>query len=304
MIQYILTRLRSLFHNDNSLEAEPFYIENRRPIEGTVILLINSRWDRKQTPFKMYVSKNGKQYHRVYNRGATVKPNKRLYIAVKVFNEHADYEYLPYKFCECNHIKYNIGGDISCLLAGPHTKPILDLSNYKGGLQNIFMNEWVVDASDLKLPAMKLCKECYVGMFYKCAFLQYPPKVLPCEELAPECYMMMFYETDLSMPPKINATKYATDCFFSMFYGCYNLSKPMSMNVNAFVEYLKDADNFDAIISDYIDSKFGKVSFDRTGVWKPNHMINIMQMCAYYVYCSMYYGVGQYLEQNIPLYST
>lgn len=80
------------------------------------------------------------------------------------------------------------------------------------------------DSKDLFLPAERLSKKCYQGMFYGCSGITRTPE-LPAKILAKECYAGMFADcTSLTSAPELPATILAEGCYSGMFAGCTSLT--------------------------------------------------------------------------------
>ncbi|MBO4720135.1 MAG: dockerin type I repeat-containing protein [Prevotella sp.] len=77
----------------------------------------------------------------------------------------------------------------------------------------------------LLLPATKLSKMCYSGMFNGCTGLTEAP-ALPATELEQSCYSEMFLGcTSLTKAPELPATTLANGCYSAMFQECTALTK-------------------------------------------------------------------------------
>ena len=87
-----------------------------------------------------------------------------------------------------------------------------------------FGNDQLTNASDLKLPATTLTKNCYANMFNGCTNLTTPPE-LPAKTLALGCYYSMFQScSSLTTAPELPAETLASDCYWLMFCGCSSLT--------------------------------------------------------------------------------
>jgi hypothetical protein len=76
----------------------------------------------------------------------------------------------------------------------------------------------------LKLPATKLSKGCYMGMFSNSSISIAPE--LPATKLEEECYCRMFYYCDnLTKAPELPATRLAKGCYYYMFWACRGLTE-------------------------------------------------------------------------------
>ena len=87
------------------------------------------------------------------------------------------------------------------------------------------VNESIINASKLILPATTLANKCYSGMFDSCTSLTTAPE-LPSTTLGNSCYRQMFYGcTSLTSAPSIlPATTLADYCYMGMFWGCTSLN--------------------------------------------------------------------------------
>ena len=131
--------------------------------------------------------------------------------------------------CSFNCIKrYKVYGNIMSLLYGDNftNQTTLTTSNafsylfsrQRGGFS------YLVDASNLKLPATTLSTNCYAYMFASCTYLIKAPE-LPATTLAEGCYMDMFNGcTSLVQAPDLQATTLADKCYMAMFVSCSSLT--------------------------------------------------------------------------------
>lgn len=91
------------------------------------------------------------------------------------------------------------------------------------------------------LPATKLVKNCYWGMFWGCSNLTHAPN-LPSMNLAEGCYTAMFSGcTNLEQVPKLPATKLYYECYCSMFEGCTNLTNAPELPATTLSERCYDS---------------------------------------------------------------
>ena len=117
----------------------------------------------------------------------------------------------------------NVGGDIRTL------SNYLDVDNETTPQTYMFQrlfyrNEYIVDASNLRLPYTTLESNCYYSMFQNCTSLVNAPQ-LPATTIADSCYRSMFENcTSLVNAPALPATTLANYCYSSMFYGCSSLT--------------------------------------------------------------------------------
>ena len=123
----------------------------------------------------------------------------------------------------------NVGGNIMSLLYGSNftgnetTFPSSLDYNYNF-YRLFFGNTYLVDASNLLLPATTLTKYCYGGMFGNCSALTNAPE-LPATTLYSWCYYQMSHNcTSLTTTPTLPATTLIGGCYKQMFNGCTNLN--------------------------------------------------------------------------------
>ena len=121
----------------------------------------------------------------------------------------------------------NVGGNIMSLLYGSNftgeetTFPSGSSYNFNNLFSN---NTYLVDASNLLLPATTLADYCYQNMFYCCTLLTAAP-ALPATTLTECCYYQMFRGcTALTAAPALPATTLAVNCYYNIFYGCTALT--------------------------------------------------------------------------------
>ena len=117
----------------------------------------------------------------------------------------------------------NVGGDIRTL------SNYLDVNSETTPQSYMFyrlfyINEYIVDASNLRLSYTTLAKSCYYSMFEGCTSLNTAPK-LPATILAPNCYDSMFWGcTKLTTAPALPAITLASYCYNGMFRDCTSLT--------------------------------------------------------------------------------
>lgn len=86
-------------------------------------------------------------------------------------------------------------------------------------------NNYLVDASNLILPATTLTERCYSQMFRYCTSLVNMP-ALPATSLQAGCYYYMFQNcTSLVNVKDLIATTLIANCYGGMFYNCTSLVK-------------------------------------------------------------------------------
>ena len=117
----------------------------------------------------------------------------------------------------------NIGGNIMSLLFNDDFEDKTDLTGYDAVFAYLFLQQPIVNASELILPATTLSMGCYGAMFVGCTQLEIAP-ALPATTLAISCYINMFYEcTSLVTAPELPATTLADSCYNAMFVNCTQL---------------------------------------------------------------------------------
>ncbi|MBR6908183.1 leucine-rich repeat protein [bacterium] len=96
---------------------------------------------------------------------------------------------------------------------------------------------YIVDASNLILPATTLAQSCYQSMFKNCTSLTSAPQ-LPATTLAINCYSDMFYGcTSLTTAPELPATTLASNCYVGMFYNCTSLTSAPQLPATTLAEF-------------------------------------------------------------------
>ena len=123
--------------------------------------------------------------------------------------------------------EHNITGNIMSLL---YEDEFSANSPFKDGTSTVFRelftnNAGLIDASNLKLPAMVLNHQCYRSMFYNCSSLETGPE-LPATNITAEwVYGSMFGScTSLTSAPALPSTTLTSNCYQGMFQGCTSLT--------------------------------------------------------------------------------
>lgn len=117
------------------------------------------------------------------------------------------------------------GNAMSLLYGDDFTDKTSFQANSTYNLYGLFVvNEHLVDAGQLELPATTLAENCYSDMFSHCSKLTSAP-ALPATPLAKSCYNGMFdHCTSLTAAPALPATTLTQSCYGSMFNGCTSLT--------------------------------------------------------------------------------
>lgn len=116
--------------------------------------------------------------------------------------------------------RYSIEGNIMSMLYGDDSIRNLPMKPY--AFRTLFSNQaFLIDASQLNLPATKLAPYCYAYMFYASGLIN-GPKELPATTLADYCYDYMFCNCrELTKAPELPAMNLAQGCYFGMFAYTY-----------------------------------------------------------------------------------
>lgn len=139
------------------------------------------------------------------------------------------------KFDVYRNGKFEVEGNIMSLLFGDNFVGQTDLTGYNNVFTNMFnvsktiKTYSLISAENLVLPATTLSSDCYCGVFFGCAALVTPPKILPATTLPSHyrygCYGNMFNGcASLTTAPVLPATTLASNCYQQMFKGCTSLS--------------------------------------------------------------------------------
>ena len=129
----------------------------------------------------------------------------------------------------------NIGGNIMSLLFNDDFEDKTDLTGYDAAFGSLFLQQPIVDASELILPATTLSMVCYAAMFDGCTSLTTAP-ALPATTLADGCYTGMFRScTSLRTVHGLPAPVLTDQCYAVMFQHCSNLSyiKMLATDISA-----------------------------------------------------------------------
>lgn len=121
---------------------------------------------------------------------------------------------------------FNVSGNIMSLLYGNKFTGNETTFNRDGTrFYSLFSNDsYLLDASNLILPATTLTDHCYHDMFSGCTKLTSAPQ-LPATTLANGCYINMFRRcTSLTEAPQLPATTLAKYCYSGVFWGCASLT--------------------------------------------------------------------------------
>ena len=121
--------------------------------------------------------------------------------------------------------KFNAYGNTMSLLYGDNFKGQTSLEGKDYAFKTLFKNcSYLIDASNMILPATTLGEGCYSEMFSGCTSLTTAPE-LPATTLGKACYYGMFKVcTSLTTAPELNTTTLTDNCYSYMFSGCTSLT--------------------------------------------------------------------------------
>ncbi len=149
---------------------------------------------------------------------------------LKAYNELEELYFNSHFYSD---IEFNVYGNIMSLTHGDTFIGETTITEYM--FNGLFFDTWgsygigavscyVVDASNLILPATTLAERCYQSMFRDCTSLTTAPE-LPATTLFMYCYFSMFDGcTSLTNAPELSATTLAEGCYANMFDGCTSLT--------------------------------------------------------------------------------
>lgn len=144
-------------------------------------------------------------------------------------------------------VHYAIGGDITTLLRSngkvktlpePIVEDVIDGEEIRRGIfeskftnSGNYLNGYLVDASNLKLPSTTLSERCYYEMFERCDMMTAGPQEISAITMAPySCYHMFNWCHQLPAAPAIKAKSMAEHSCDGMFYMGYgNISQLASV---------------------------------------------------------------------------
>ena len=161
------------------------------------------------------------------------------------FDENSGENFNSYFYSD---IEFNVYGNVMSLI---HGDAFVDETTVTGKMFNgLFYDKldnyygnvtidscYVVEASNLILPATTLANACYAYMFNGCTSLTTAPK-LNATTLANDCYAYMFNGcTSLTTAPELNATTLVEGCYANMFSGCTSLTTAPELNATTLANY-------------------------------------------------------------------
>jgi len=137
-----------------------------------------------------------------------------------------DDDFYQAQFVSDSNLTFDIYGNLLSLQYGSAFNGQTTLRNTsKQAFGYTFKGTNVVDASNLKLPALTLSTGCYQAMFQGCVLLESAPE-LPATTVAQSCYRSMFAQcASLVNAPALPATNLSgkTECYRAMFFDCTSL---------------------------------------------------------------------------------
>ena len=132
---------------------------------------------------------------------------------------------------------FDAEGNIMSLYYGDNFVGQTDLTGKNFAFAHLFsLNNKIIHANNLVLPATTLAGACYGHMFQRCTSLTAVP-ALPANTLPASCYSSMFEDcTSLTTAPELPATTLGEQCYFCMFYGCTSLTTAPELPATALVD--------------------------------------------------------------------
>lgn len=216
------------------ISLNPFYIESDSSnIYATTVSLM--KWGNPvlgDAIYRLSTSDNWLSY--TYGTSLTLNPSEKCYFAVEAPPSSST-------FSSSNHLavnsgsKYNVGGNLSCLIGGSSSVPAYYFSNLFGSSNSSML----ISAQDLDFSSITtLSDHCYYGMFTNCSNLITAPTILPAMTLASYCYSNMFYYcTSLTVVPELPTTTLANYCYSYMFSGCTSLTEAPELSATTLANY-------------------------------------------------------------------
>lgn len=138
-----------------------------------------------------------------------------------------DEDFYYAQFVSDSNLTFDIYGNLLSMQYGSAFYGKTELRNTsKQAFGYTFQDTNVVDAANLKLPALTLSTGCYQSMFQGCVLLESAPE-LPATTVAQSCYRSMFAHCASlvnapSVLPAMNLSG-KTECYRAMFYDCTSL---------------------------------------------------------------------------------
>ena len=125
--------------------------------------------------------------------------------------------------------QFKVYGNIMSLLNGDDFKENSEFnSNSNHNFAGLLRTTYLVDASNLILPALTLCVSSYNGMFRGATNLVYGPKLLPALDVPHDAYSSLFEScTSLVEAPEILATTVSGDGALNRMF-CMNRSSKVT----------------------------------------------------------------------------
>ena len=188
-----------------------------------------------------YSTDNGTTWNTTTIDGTAKTVNVNLDTGEKVIWKGNGTKLSSCKFTEGNSKKWICYGNIMSLLYSDNFYNQKTLSSV-GTFASLFYTNtstdyYLIDASNLVLPATILTENCYNSMFYNNRELLYAPKTLPALSVPRYAYQNMFRMCfRLVQAPEIMATTLYRLCMGSMYYNCYNLKEIPEFHVTTLGE--------------------------------------------------------------------
>lgn len=127
---------------------------------------------------------------------------------------------------------FEVAGNTMSLLFGDEAEGKVSLEGYNWVFRSLLGSDFLIDASNLLLPATMLSQRCYQQLFEGSKNLIGAPQ-LPATTLAEGCYFNMFLDCQkLQKAPDLLAETTAAMCYYYMFNGCKSLQYIKAMHTN------------------------------------------------------------------------
>lgn len=214
--------------SSNSKAVNYLFFKNNGTESGTIYFDTDGEYECYKD-LSFWYSKDKESWTDVPDGEIEILPNETIYLKGNndyVFIDDAS-KYggvnISSNDAENENIKLELGGSIMTLM--DPTDELRNISSIPGCFEYMFSGiKNLRNANDLVLPATKLSKSCYEGMFYNCINLESVSiDLLPARNLtgADNCYEDMFRDCEeLTNVPNLPAKKLSDSCYMSMFRGC------------------------------------------------------------------------------------
>ena len=191
ILDWVTQNMIPFYIENTSQQNVSFFVNEERTLEGT---MDGINWD-------------------VLSEEVTLLPGDKIYLRANSGSNPFYGNTVP-----------KVGGNIMSLIYRDFNGQIEFPDSYSGFSGLFDNNTYLVNISELLLPATTLTQSCYANMFKDCTSLTTAPS-LPATTLAPYCYQGMFSGCiSLTTAPELPATTLAVACYSVMFSGCTSLT--------------------------------------------------------------------------------